>query len=279
VRPANVVTALADVLAGCAVAGQIGGRSLPWLLASSACLYAGGVALNDVFDRKIDRTERPERPIPSGRVSVRAAAGIGGGLLIAGAGLAAVATRAAGIVALLLAGCVLLYDAWGKLHPVLGPINMASCRALNLVLGLATIPAAIGQNWPVALLPLGYIYAVTAVSRGEVHGGPRRVAAIALSVMVLVVTALAVIAMRAAPMSLAGVLLSLALGAIVLPAFWRAWSSPAPFVIRRAVRAGVLSLVLLDAVLGAVYAGTIVSAAILAIGAAAFALARLFSVT
>ena len=63
-RPANVATALADVLAGYAVAGLGNPRALPWLLLSTACLYAGGVVLNDFFDRDVDRLERPERPIP-----------------------------------------------------------------------------------------------------------------------------------------------------------------------------------------------------------------------
>ncbi len=46
---------------------------LPWgvfalLVGASACLYEAGMALNDVFDVEIDRQERPDRPIPSGRV-------------------------------------------------------------------------------------------------------------------------------------------------------------------------------------------------------------------
>src|SRR5688572_8675799 len=73
-RPANVVTALGDVLAGFAIAGLRHPERLPWLLLSSCCLYAGGVVLNDVFDRDLDRVERPERPIPSGRVSTQNAA-------------------------------------------------------------------------------------------------------------------------------------------------------------------------------------------------------------
>ena len=32
-------------------------------------LYMGGMAMNDLFDEKVDRRERPERPIPSGRIS------------------------------------------------------------------------------------------------------------------------------------------------------------------------------------------------------------------
>ena len=93
VRPANVATALADVLAGYAVAGLGNTRALGWLLFSTACLYAGGVVLNDVFDRDIDRLERPERPIPSGRVSVAAAAGLGLGLLALGIGANAASRR------------------------------------------------------------------------------------------------------------------------------------------------------------------------------------------
>ena len=46
-----------------------------------------------------------------------------------------------------------------------------SCRALNLMLGVAAVPAALSEAWPIAAVPLLYIYAVTVLSRGEVHGG------------------------------------------------------------------------------------------------------------
>ena len=47
-------------------------------------LYASGTALNDVFDFEIDRAERPGRPLPSGRVSSRSAAWLGGLGLVLG---------------------------------------------------------------------------------------------------------------------------------------------------------------------------------------------------
>ena len=37
-------------------------------------------ALNDVFDRHVDAVERPERPLPSGRVAASHAAALGAGL-------------------------------------------------------------------------------------------------------------------------------------------------------------------------------------------------------
>src|SRR5688572_14019874 len=96
VRPANVLTAIADVLAGYAVAAAVGsaieGAALAWLMISTACLYAGGVVLNDFFDRDIDAVERPERPIPSGRVAPGVAAAFGGVLLALGVAAAALAT-------------------------------------------------------------------------------------------------------------------------------------------------------------------------------------------
>ena len=50
--PANVATALADVLAGFAIAGLGNRHSARLLCAGDRRLYAGGIVLNDVFDRR-----------------------------------------------------------------------------------------------------------------------------------------------------------------------------------------------------------------------------------
>ena len=180
-RPANVVTATADVLAGCAAAGAGQPSALPWLLASTVCLYGGGIVLNDFFDRNLDAVERPERPIPSGRISASAAGTIGFALLAVGFGLSWLATPTAMAVAAAISGSVLLYDIWGKHQRFIGPVNMGMCRALNLLLGMAAVPSAVGSHLPLALLPLVYIAAVTALSRGEVRGGKRMVAAFSIA--------------------------------------------------------------------------------------------------
>lgn len=279
VRPANVATALADVLAGYAVAGFPDHRQLALLLISTAGLYAGGVVLNDVFDRDTDRTERPERPIPSGRVSTASAALLGGALLLVAIGVASLANPTAGVVAGVTATAVLLYDAWGKRQGLFGPVNMGMCRGLNLLLGMSATPLALQAAWPLALLPLVYITAVTAVSRGEVHGGRRGVAAFALISLSLVLAALVVLALAIDGRSWAGVVIALVLGWRVLPAFWGAYQTPAPGPIRHAIRTGVLSLVLLDATIGAIFGGALYSVAILATGLLAASLARRFAVT
>jgi len=278
-RPANVVTAVADVLAGFAVAGLHNRTVLGWLLVSTACLYAGGVVLNDVFDREVDRAERPERPIPSGRVSIRGASVLGALLLAVGVAAATQATAAAGMIAAIIAGLVVLYDAWGKRHGAVAPVNMGLCRAFNLLLGVSAMPAALPDAWPLALIPLLYIAAITALSRGEVHGGTRWIATVALISLSASLLAVLVVTLRAGAYRPPALALAIVLGWRVLPLFWKARTAPTPGVIRGAVRRGVLSLVILDAAIGASYAGPIWAAVILTTGLIAGWLARLFAVT
>ena len=276
-RPANVATSLADVLAGYGIAGLGNHAALPWLLISTACLYAGGIVLNDVFDRDLDAVERPERPIPSGRVTVRTAACLGVGLLTLGIAAAALANVTAGLMAVAVASAVLLYDSWGKRQGLFGPVNMGLCRGLNLLLGVTAVPALLAGAWPLALLPITYIAAVTALSRGEVHGGRREVAVFALVSLSLVLIALALVSLG--HMSWAGAAWTAVLGWRILPAFWAAYRSPAAGTIRHAIKTGVLSLALLDAALGAAYAGALYSLVIFVTALVAGRLARLFPVT
>lgn len=279
-RPANVVTALADVLAGTAAVGAPWSPALLWLLPGTASLYAGGVVLNDFFDRDLDAIERPERPIPSGRISSTAAARLGAGLLGAGLLCAAAAGPVPLVVGGVTAALVVLYDAVGKRHGLLGPVNMGACRAANLAFGMAAAPAALPARSWLLVLPLAYIAGVTVISRGEVGGGKRPVAAAALGLVAGVSGAmLGVAATGRNWASLWAFLLALAMAARVVPAFWQAWRNPTPGPIRAAVRTGVLSLVLLDAVIAARYADIMVSLAVLATGVLAGWLARRFAVT
>jgi 4-hydroxybenzoate polyprenyltransferase len=123
-----------------------------------------------------------------------------------------------------------------------------------------------------------YISAVTAVSRGEVHGGKRLIAGLALISLILVMAVL--VGLSAWPqVTPAALLLTTVLAARLVPKYVKVWQRPDPMIIRDAVRTGVLSLVLLDSVLGALYAGPLYGAAILGVGVTAGWLARRFAVT
>ena len=278
-RPANVVTAVADVLAGYAVAGPGDPGMLPWLVTATMGLYAGGVVLNDFFDREVDAVERPERPIPSGRVSARGAGVLGAMLLVLGVLSASQATALGGTVAVAIAVCVFLYDARAKRYAFAGPLCMGMCRGLNLLLGMSANGSALRAGWPLGLLSVVYIAAVTTVSRGEVHGGRTEVATFALISLAAVLLGLSWVAARSTSGRFAALVVVAVLAYRVLPQYWQVRRTPEPAVIRRAVRTGVLSLVLLDAAIGAAYAGPLYAAGILAIGLLAGLLARLFPVT
>lgn len=289
VRPANVVTALADVAAGFAVAGAAlslqGGvpatdwADLGWLLLATVGLYGGGVVLNDVFDAALDAAERPERPIPSGRASRRGAAGWGSTLLLGGIGAAYQVGGLSAVVAAAVAGGAVLYDARAKHHTVLGPITMGGCRGGNLLLGASAVPAALLTSWYLALIPVAYIAAITAVSQGEVHGGTSRTGYMAVGLVAGVMASVLLLGGRADYHVLHAAPFVLLLAGQVGPPFLRAARTPSPAAIREAVTRGVLALIPLNAALAAGFGGWLYGLATLCLLPLSMGLARLFAVT
>lgn len=288
-RPANIVTALADVMAGFAAAGIVAGAATPalepagWalagLLGATTGLYGGGVVFNDVFDAELDAEERPERPIPSGRVSKGGAAVFGGVLLLAGIALAALVSLASGLLAAGIAAAALLYDRYGKHHAVAGPLNMGLCRGGNLLLGVSAAPAMLGEVWFLALLPIVYIAAITMISRGEVHGGSSQTGWLAVAAIALVLAGLLALGARSAFALWEALPFALLLAYLVVPTFVRAARTPEPDTIRRAVKSGILALIPLNAVLAAGFGGWLYGLLVLALLPLSYGLARLFDVT
>ncbi|HUG19069.1 MAG TPA: UbiA family prenyltransferase [Planctomycetaceae bacterium] len=108
------------------------------LMLATTGLYLAGMVFNDVFDVEIDRRERPERPIPSGRVTLRNAIVSGVVLLAIGLGSAAAMGRNTLILAALLTACIFAYDA-GLKKTLLGPFAMGGCRFLNVLMAASAI--------------------------------------------------------------------------------------------------------------------------------------------
>jgi 4-hydroxybenzoate polyprenyltransferase len=256
VRLPNVITAAADSLAGwLLVTGSVAepGRWLP-LLAASMVLYAAGTALNDVFDLETDRTERPNRPLPSGRISRTAAASLGGVGLVVGPALASLSGSAqCTLVAAILSICILGYDA-GLKHTWAGPAAMGACRGFNLLLGMS-IAVALGGPiaWFTAIAYGLYVAGITEVSRSEVSGGGRAGLASGVSLENLALVGLcgAALSHRRFPnveldrplVPLEGLLvLALVALAINLRAA-RAIQQPSPQLIQQTVKTAILSLV------------------------------------
>lgn len=190
VRAPAALSVPGDVVAGAAAGQVLGGRTLG-LACSSVCLYWAGMAANDWADRHLDAVERPERPIPSGRVSADAALGIAAGLTVAGLAAAGLSGgRRALAVAVPLAAAVWSYDLVAK-NTAAGPLAMALCRGLDVLLG-ATPGRSVADALPSAFTVAAHTYLLTALSRAEVSGADRSlpVATLAGTVALAVATAL-----------------------------------------------------------------------------------------
>ena len=284
-RPANIITAWADILLGYAAAGAVtmdkdlNFMVLSWLILATTGLYSGGVVFNDVCDAGLDAVERPERPLPSGRASLSGAFLLGTGLLFMGIAAAAMVSGLSAILATIVAITALLYDKYGKHQTVLGPLNMGVCRGGNLLLGVSAVPAAVGDRWYLALIPIIYIAAITAISQGEVYGGRKITGIVAIALIGLVIGNIVGLGLLPEYTLLVTLPFLTLFAALVLPPFVKAAITPSPELIQTAVKAGVLSLIVLDATIAAGFANWIYGLLLLALLPVSRSLARIFSVT
>jgi hypothetical protein len=170
-RVSNTPTVVSNTVAGAAlVEGGAPAGDVAVVAVAMALFYTAGMVLNDVLDLAVDRRERPERPLPSGRVSVRAALFAAVGLLAAGEILLAILGWKPAVAGLGLVALIVLYDAWHKGN-ALSPVLMAACRAMvYVVAGLAIAGALGGELWGAAALLLVYVVGLTQVAKAEGNG-------------------------------------------------------------------------------------------------------------
>lgn len=283
-RPANIITAIADILAGVAIATysfsieDINPTKVVFLCLSTIGLYGGGIVFNDIFDLELDKIERPERAIPSGKVSKKNAIIFGVFLLLLGIVSALLNSSMSSLIALSVATCALVYDKYGKHHSFFGPINMGLCRGGNLILGMSIIEASISQWWWIGILPVCYIAAITMISRGEVHGGNKNILYFAAFLYVLVSTFQLIVAFNLGNLLITAGFVILHIYLIFKPLI-TAISNPIGPNIGKAVKAGVLSLIVMDAAWASVSGNIFLALAVICLLPISIKLAKIFAVT
>jgi len=147
--------------------GIVQSTTLLLTMLASLCLYHGGMVLNDCCDYDIDRHERPERPLPSGKVKRKTAWLIAFTMLLLGFIFAALISFQTATISAILVVAIIAYDG-GPRQGWRAAINMGICRYLNWLMAIS----AIGLNWELALLPipiLCYVTALTRISQDEVQ--------------------------------------------------------------------------------------------------------------
>ncbi len=174
-RAGNVFTAASNVIAGFLLTQREWQPVGPLLLLvfSSMLLYEAGMVLNDVFDAELDAVERPERPIPSGRISRGVAFRVGLALLGLGLFSTGLTSWFLGDVAPLIVGstlaiAIVLYDS-GLKNTWAGPLTMGWCRLLNVLLGASIAADRWGSRgiWWFAIGVGVYTVGITQLAKHE----------------------------------------------------------------------------------------------------------------
>jgi 4-hydroxybenzoate polyprenyltransferase len=171
-RVSNLPTVWSNCLAGWWLSGGGNYWKLPLLLLGTSALYTGGMFLNDAFDVDFDRQRRSTRPIPSGLITEEWVWIYGWTWLVLGILLLICCGKVAGLLAVVLAVCIVVYDAAHKVITA-SPWLMGLCRFWVYV--IAGTMGLDGLNgWPIwcgAALAF-YIVGLSYVARRESFRGP-----------------------------------------------------------------------------------------------------------
>jgi len=149
IRPVNCAMIGFAVIVGAFVSKP---SSIPWLqmvlgffTGFFVCAYS--MSLNDVYDLEVDRVNRPDRPIPSGRISVRQASTLSLTMLVVGLACALISfVPLAVVMAVAYAFLSWLYNAKAKRTGLPGNLIVASSLAIPFIYGGAVSGGSIGGS-------------------------------------------------------------------------------------------------------------------------------------
>lgn len=185
-RISNLPTVFSNVLVGAAMASTSHAPDWPQVLLTITAVslfYVGGMALNDLMDRNIDRAERPQRPIPSGALSVLEVGTFVALCFTLGFGIIQFTAPFSLVPAVALIVSIILYNLLHKRWTG-SLIFMGLCRAMVYFVGACAMAQPVPTEATyyqiasfslrlfiaAALLAL-YIIALTLVAQKEVSGG------------------------------------------------------------------------------------------------------------
>ena len=171
-RVSNLPTVWSNCLAGWWLSGGGNYWKLPLLLLGTSALYTGGMFLNDAFDVDFDRQRRSTRPIPSGAITEEWVWIYGWSWLVLGIFFLIFCGKVAGALAIVLAICIVIYDATHKVITA-SPWLMGLCRFWVYVIAGTTAEFGLDgwSIWGGAALAL-YIIGLSYVARRESFRGP-----------------------------------------------------------------------------------------------------------
>jgi lysylphosphatidylglycerol synthetase-like protein (DUF2156 family) len=180
VRLPNLFTLPSNILVGMATISSLAFTltsctQFLLLVTISVLLYCVGIVLNDLYDFDIDKKERPNRPLPSGKISRRSAI-----VLVAiFSTLALILSLLVSISTLVISSILFLvnfgYDKYLK-NTRAGPLTIASARVMNILLGASVSFRSVDSYSQIVtltfvlIITFVYVSLIGFISRYEVHG-------------------------------------------------------------------------------------------------------------
>jgi geranylgeranylglycerol-phosphate geranylgeranyltransferase len=141
IRPVNFIITGISIYVSCLLAGGTLQQFLPMFFASlaGACIAAGGMVINDIFDIEIDRINKPNRPLPSGAIGLFDALMFYAALSGAGIVMSAYTTTPAVIIAFAAIPIIFFYSYKFKSTPLFGNIIVGGLTGLAFIFGGAVV--------------------------------------------------------------------------------------------------------------------------------------------
>jgi UbiA prenyltransferase family len=178
VRLPNLFTLPSNILVGFVIASSLSMTSyvqVLLLVTISILLYCVGVILNDLYDYNIDKKERPDRPLASGKITRRAAVSLVIAFSILALALSLIVSTPTFVISSILIALIFGYDRYLK-NKQAGPFIISAARVMNVMLGASIgFSNIVGSPQFVILsfvLAITFVYVslIGFVSRYEVHG-------------------------------------------------------------------------------------------------------------
>jgi 4-hydroxybenzoate polyprenyltransferase len=267
VRLPNVFSAASNILPGYFIVAAADAASsflniniiyLAGLMTSSSLLYLAGIVFNDYFDIEIDKKERPNRPLPSGKITKRKALTIAISSVIAANVLTILINLTSFIVVVILTTIIVAYDYSLKHSTITGPITMGLARFVNMILGaslaLPTFLLSTASSKMLLFIATSmflYVVAIGILSKQEVSGKATNLIIISsLSIVFVDIAAIAIAGLIGIFQS--AVFANLALFTIVMVIIFRpilrGLGNLAPIHIQNIIKNMIMSIIILDSV-------------------------------
>lgn len=180
VRLPNLFTLPSNILVGMAAVSSLAFTLTSFtqfllLVTISVLFYCVGIVLNDLYDFDIDKKERPNRPLPSGKISRRSAIVLVAIFSTLALILSLQVSFSTLVISSILFSVIFGYDKYLK-NTHAGPFTIASARVMNILLGTSVSLKSIDSFSDIVtltfvlIITFVYVSLIGFISKYEVHG-------------------------------------------------------------------------------------------------------------